>query len=165
MSDSTIKLVAPVIVGAVLGWIGNTVKGWWQSRDRYHAEVTRQTTETMYGEEDLPVIVIQSIHSLPINVTRVRVRNGFGWKLDQSPFYSEGYDDYPSLPREIEPHKSTKFWLDSSALRDATKQSWLLEWLWVPRVYIGVQTMGRGERLFVAEGGLKWTQRRKRYRY
>ncbi len=60
----------------------------------------------MYGEEDVPVIVIQSIHTLPINVTRVRVRNGFRWKIDQSPFYGEGPEDFPELPRQIEPLQS-----------------------------------------------------------
>jgi hypothetical protein len=163
-TSPTGKIILPVVLGVMLGWIGNMIAGWWKSRDRYRAHVTIQSTDTMYGEEELPVIVIQSVHYLPINVTRLRVRNGFRWKVDQSPFYSVDYDDYPTLPRQIEPMKSTKFWLDEDALRTAVEQSRFLRWLWVPRVYVGVETMGRGERLFIAEGGLSWNERRKRFR-
>lgn len=148
-----------------LGWLGSTVAGWWKSRDRYHAHVTIQTTDTMYGDQDLPVIVIQSIHPQSIQVTRVRIRNGFGWRTLQWPFYSEGPEDYPELPRQIEPNQSTRFWLDEDALMKAMEQSWLLNWLWFPRVYVGIETMGRGERRFVAEGGLRWNKRRKRYQH
>jgi len=117
----------------------------------------------MYGPQEMPVIVIQSIHSLPINVTRIRIRNGFRWKSDVWPFNSED-PDYPNLPRTIEPMKSVTFRLDDAALEKATAQSRFLKWFWVSRVYLGVETMGRGERLFSAEGGLVWNERRKRYR-
>jgi hypothetical protein len=163
LTSNTGKSALLSLFSIALGWIGSTVAGWWKSRDRYQAHVTWQTTDTMYGEQDLPVIVIQSIHTLPINVTRIRIRNGFGRKVDQWPFYGEGPEDYPELPRQIEPMKSTRFWLDHDVLREAVKESRFLEWLWVPRVYVGIETMGRGERKFVAEGGLKMTQRRRRY--
>lgn len=146
-----------------LGWFGSSFAGWWKSRDRYHAHVTWQSNGTIHGPQEMPVIVIQSIHTLPISVTRLRVRNGFRWKTGAWPFDSED-PEYPELPRTIEPMKTTKFWLNSGALDQAAAQSRFLNWLWVPRVYIGVETMGRGERLFAAEGGLPWHERRTRFR-
>ena len=136
----------------------------WKGRDRYQAHITWMEGETRYGPENQPVIVIQSVHNLPINVTRIRLRNGFGWQTDGSPFAGDCPDDYPDLPRTIEPMAKTTFWLDSHAFDRALKQSKYLNWLWVPRVYVSVQTMGRGERRFSAEGGLKYGLRRRRYR-
>jgi hypothetical protein len=163
LTSKTGKSAMLSAISIALGWFGSSLAGWWKGRDRYRAHVTWQTTETMYGPREEPVIVIQSIHTLPINVTRLRVRNGFRRKTGAWPFDSED-PDYPELPRAIEPMKATKFWLNSSALQEAAEQSRLLDPLWVPRVYIGVETMGRGERLFPAEGGLDWNTRRKRYR-
>jgi hypothetical protein len=151
-------------IGAIIGLLVGGIATRWKLRDRYRAHVTIQSTETMYGQEDLPVIVIQSVHDLPINVTRLRLRDGFGRKVDRSPFYAEDLEDYPTLPRTIEPKQSTKFWLDEGSLEKGKERSRLLNWLWVPRVYIGVETMGRGERLFQAEGGLHYNERRKRFR-
>jgi hypothetical protein len=156
------KLIIPGVVGGVLGWIGSTVAGWWKMRDRYHAHVTWQTTDTIRGPEEQPVIVIQSIHEVPINVARLRVRNGFRMNTRAWPFDSED-PAYPELPMTIEPKQTGRLWLNEDALAKAAEQSWLLKWLWVPRVYIGVKTLGRGERLFVAEGGLPFKTRRKRY--
>jgi hypothetical protein len=163
LTSSTGKTAALSVLSAGLGWIGSSISGWWKSRDRYQAHVTWQMTETVYGPQEMPVIVIQSVHNLPINVTWLRVRNGFRWKTGDSAFYSDDGEG-PQLPRQIPPMESTRFWLDEGALNRAAKQSRLLNWLWVPRLYIGVQTMGRGERLFVAERGLDWNTRRKRYR-
>jgi hypothetical protein len=156
------KLIIPGVVGATLGWIGSSVATWWKMRDRYHAHVTWQTTETIRGKEEQPVIVVQSIHSLPISVSRLRVRNGFRWNTRAWPYDSED-PDYPELPVTIEPNQTARLWLSEPALTKAAEQSWLLNWFWVPRVYIGVKTLGRGERLFVAEGGLPYSVRRKRY--
>lgn len=150
------------VFSAVVGWIGSSLSGWWKSRDRYHAFVTWQDCETIYGSTEMPTIVIQSVHNVPISVTRLRVRNGLKWRTKAWPFDSED-PDYPSLPRVIEPNRETKFWLNEKALNDAAAQCAFLKWLWVPRVYIGVETMGRGERIFVAEGGLPYDQRRSRY--
>jgi hypothetical protein len=116
----------------------------------------------MRGPEQFPVIVIQSIHDRPINVARLRVRNGFRWNTRAWPYDSED-PDYPELPLTIEPNQTGRFLLNDHALVKAAEQSWLLNWLWVPRVYIGVKTLGRGERLFVAEGGLPYKLRRRRY--
>jgi hypothetical protein len=162
-TSSTGKAAILSTLSAGLGWTASFVTGWWKSRDRYRAYVTWQTRETMYGPQEMPVIMVQSIHSLPINVTRIRIRNGFRWRTKAWAFDSED-PDYPDLPRVIEPMKQTTFRLSADAINNAAEQSHLLNWLWVPRVYVGVETMGRGERLFVAEGGLKWDVRRDRYR-
>lgn len=164
LQSETGRSVSLVVVGAVVAWIGNFVSGWWRSRDRYQAHVTWLEGDTRYGPQDQPVVVIQSIHALPINVTRIKLRNGFGLQSDGYPFAGDDPDDFPVLPRRIEPMQSTTFWLDSDAFDRALEQSRFLKWLWVPRVYIGVSTMGRGERRFVAEGGLRNRVRRRRYR-
>lgn len=162
ITSSTGKSALLSLFSASLGWFGNSFAGWWKSRDRYHAYVTWQTSETINGPREQPVIVIQSVHSLPISVTRLRIRNGFRWHTRAWAFDSED-PDYPELPRAIEPMKSTTFWLNGDALTAASEQSRLLNWFWVPRVYVSVETMGRGERSFVAERGLRWDARRKRY--
>jgi len=161
-TSQTGKSAIVAVVSVVLGWIGGTVAAWWKGRDRYQAFVTWQTAGTIRGPEDQPVIVIQSIHDQPINVTGLRVRNGFRWHTGEWAFDSED-PDYPHLPLMIEPKQAGRLWLNEHALTRAAEQSWLLKWLWVPRVYIGVRTMGRGERLFVAEGGLSYKFRRKRF--
>lgn len=157
------KLIVPGVVGAMLGWIGSSIATWWKMRDRYQAHVTWHTAETIRGPEEQPVIVFQSIHSLPINVTRVRVYNGFRWHTGAWAFDSDD-PGYPTLPLTIEPLGSGKLWLNEHAIQSAAEQSSLLNWLSLPRVYIGVKTMGRGERLFAGEGGLPFKERRKRYR-
>lgn len=84
------------------------------------------------------------------------------WRRDaQGPFPStlrKGPSDHGNdlAPRAV--------WLNGDALPIASEQSRLLDWLWVPRVYVSVETMGRGERSFMAERGLRWDARRKRYR-
>lgn len=148
--------------GVATGWVASIVRGWWGRRDRYRAYVTWRSVGTRQGPEDFPVLIIQSIHNLPINVTRVRIRNGFRWHTGLWAFDSDD-PDYPDLPRAVEPMKDTMFILNQHALEKAAMQSSLLKWMWLPRVYVGVQTLGRREMLFVAEGGLKWTDRPKRY--
>lgn len=160
-SDAATK-AGLLLLGATIGWLGNFVASWWKMRDRYRAHVTWRTINTQRGPEQYPVLVIQSVHSLPINIIGVRVRNGF--RLQTRFWAFDGEDpDYPVLPRTVEPMKETMFVLDEDALKNAAAQSRLAEWLWVPRVYVGVQTLGRGERVFAAEGGLPYSERRKRY--
>ena len=53
-SSQTGKAIDVAIVSATLAWIA----GWWKMRDRYRAFVTWQTTETVHGPEEQPVIVI-----------------------------------------------------------------------------------------------------------
>lgn len=162
ITSEPVKSLMLLFIGAAVGWVGNFVAGWWRLRDRYRAHVTWRTIDTYRGPEAFPVLIIQSIHNLPINVTGVRIRNGFCWHTRFWAFDSED-PDYPDLPITIEPMKETMLTLSSDALDRAAEQCRLLERLWVPRVYVGVRTMGRGECLLVAEGGLKWDKRRKRY--
>lgn len=149
--------------GVLVGWGAKIVQGWWSRRDRYRAHVTWRSVGTRQGPEDFPVLVIQSIHNLPINVIGLRLRNGFRWRTALWAYDSDD-PDYPDLPRAIEPLKETMFVLNLDGLQKAAAQSWLLNWLWVPRVYVGIRTLGRGEVIVAAERGLKWNERRKRYR-
>lgn len=153
-----------VVVGAGVAWIGNFVSGWWKTRDRYQASVTQKEGATRYGPQDQPVIKIQSIHTVPINVTRIRLLNGYRWQTSPWPFAGDDPDDFPDLPYTIEPMGSKEFWLDRYAFERAFDQSKLLKWFWVPRVYISVETMGRRSQRFDAEGGLPYNKRRRRYR-
>lgn len=159
IQNDNVQKAALTALGAVAGWLAN----WWNGRERYQAHVTWETMNTMYGPQDCPVLIIQSVHPEPINITRVRIRDGFFRVLDTYPYYSED-PDYPTLPKPIEPRKQVTFVLNEQALKTALMRSRFLKWLYVPRVYVGIETMGRGERRFQAEGGLDWDERRARYR-
>lgn len=145
--------------GLALAWGAGIVTAWWKGRERYQAHVTWETM----GPEDWPVIVIQSVDELPINVIRVRILNVFRFSTGVWPFDSED-PDYPAFPRVIEPKSSTRIYLNPTALSRTASRFWVMRWLWVPRVYVGVTTMGRAERLFVGEGGLPYDKRRSRYK-
>lgn len=149
--------------GAIGGWGLRALEGWWKNLERYQAHVGFQTIGTTYGEQELPHLIVQNVHSQPINITRVRIRNGFGWKMSGYAFDSED-PEYPNMPVLVRPGERQFLTLSETTLNKALDQSRLLKWLWVPRVYICVETMGRGERRFVAEGGLRWSDRRSRYR-
>lgn len=149
--------------GVIAGWGAKIVQGWWSRRDRYRMHVGWRSVGTMHGPEEYPVLIVQSIHTLPINVTGLRIRNGYRWDTGLWAFDSDD-PDYPDLPRAIEPMKESMFVLNMDALEKATAQSRLLNWFWVPRVYVGVRTLGRGEVIVAAERGLKWNERRKRFR-
>lgn len=142
----------------VAGWIGRG----WHGRERYQAIVTWKWLGTPYGEDQFPVIVIQSIHDKPINVTRLKIYNGFRFSTS---FYPYNFDDPRDfeLPRRIEPMSNIFIVLSEEALIKAQLQSRLLDRLRLPRVYIRIETMGGSKRMFVAERGLPYNDRRRRF--
>lgn len=163
VSKPSVHQPALAIGGAVGGWTLKVLENWWRGRERYQAYVTWKTIDTIREPEDSPVLIVQSVHAKPINITDVRIRNGFRWRVKGYPFNSDD-PDYPNYPIHLEPNGRCSIPLEESVLERAAAQSrWLIPFL-VPRVYVSVKTMGRGRRLFQAETGLKWSTRRARYR-
>jgi len=137
---------------------------WWNRRDYYQASVDWRNVNTVYGPEYVPVITIVNTSEKPLSVTNVRMYDGWRRHLDAYPFDSED-PDYPSLPRIVAKGESTIFTLSSDLMGKAVERSGgIVAFLHLPRVYLGVRTMGRGWRYFVGEPGLTRDVKWKRYR-
>ncbi len=149
---------------AALTLVGMVCKDWWSGRDRYQAHLTWDTINGPTGREDVPVIYIQNTSDKPLNFTMVRVHDPLRRRVDEYPFHNDD-PDYDPLPRAVNPHEQTRFYLyEPSLRRTAERAGWLAKLLRIPRVYIGLTSMGGRRRLFAAERALPYDYRLARYR-
>lgn len=150
------------VVGAIGGFALKVAEGWWKRRDRYFVSVTRRTWDGPHGDREYPVVAIHSTHDLPISVTAIRIRNGFGIRTDKWPFDGEDPEYAPEMPQRIKPMDQLEFALDEDTLQ-AVADRFCLPFL--SRVYVGVKTLGRREVIVSAERGLRFDKRMNRFRY